>query len=360
MATFTFADSYKSAGLAPGPEIIRLRQDAFDKLRKGLDAERAVSLARLYFGLPTKKEPTWFRDAFSEQDPSFSMLENEREVAVLASCLLSAGLIDGVIAAGLAILTIEFGGNRRPLLERCNLISKAKEALQLISIKSRTHGNIGIDKLKDPIKKGDELASELAQQSDFNRVGELLNKSSNYYFTDIKNLTKEVRNILQPILLRLADIEEEVSMLWWHVGGWSRLLERPFSELDPALAATMAGIDLASLITKPPGPVAAQAILHRLISTGRKGKLSKVSIQDMVNAFPTDVYARINLGSRLKDIADICPALTALRLASEIGGENAWQATFYRDVGIDHNTSLLPLDLAMQIYRETHLVSMLD
>ena len=51
MAGFNFADRYKIAGLAPGPEIIGLRQEPFERLRKELTPSRAVELTRLYFGL---------------------------------------------------------------------------------------------------------------------------------------------------------------------------------------------------------------------------------------------------------------------------------------------------------------------
>jgi len=362
VAAYSFADRYKAASLAPNGEIIRHRQDSIENIRKDIDTERVVELTRLYFGLNPKKSPDWFIEAFSETDPTFSMLDNEREVAVLSECLLAAKLADGVNAAGLALLSASANGNRQPLLERSKLVSEANDALQALSVAGRQFGGSNFKSITLPAKStvGDSVDKFLQGGPDWNKTAELFKQISNENLDAIKKLTNQVHGVLLPMSQRLSGLEEEVSMLWWYIGGWSRLLNRPFNELNPALAAGMAGIDLARLTTKAPGPVAAPAILHRLLISNRKGKVPEISIQHMVDNFPPEHYDQLNLGAALKDVPDLCPALTGFRLSAEIGDPSAWKAAFRKIVGFGADTAFHPLELAMQVYREELLVSLLD
>src|SRR5437899_71713 len=151
MASFSFADSYKAAGLTPGPEIIRLRQEPFDKLRNIIDASTAVGLTRLYFGLPVPDGTDWFRSPFEAADPSFSMLDNQREAAVLSACLLGAALEDGKVAAGLAPLAAAAAGNRSPLV-RPEFLEEARKSLHDKAVETRLGAPAGAPRITLPPK----------------------------------------------------------------------------------------------------------------------------------------------------------------------------------------------------------------
>ena len=114
MTGFNLADNYRAAGLTAGPDVLRTRQEPFDKLRKAIDPGTAIDLTRLYFGLPVPRGTDWFRDAFGEADASFSLVDNAREASVLAAGLLESASADGKIYAALAILTTAAGGLREP------------------------------------------------------------------------------------------------------------------------------------------------------------------------------------------------------------------------------------------------------
>ena len=361
MAALSFADRYRAANLTPNGETIRQRQESFEKLRVNMDIERIVEITRLYFGLKTKELPPWFIEEFVATDLTFSSIDNERELAVLAECLLASALEDGIAAAGLSILSASANGTRRPLVEKSNFVSEARDALRLLSVTGRQVNTVDLKKINPPTKSNiDENIAELTQTPDWNNVAALFKKISDSEISATTQLFYQVDNVLQPMSQRLAQLEEEASMFWWLVGGWSRILDCPFSEIDPALAPGIAGIDLATLTTKPPGPVAVPAILHRLISQIRKSKPSKVSIQDMVDAFPSQNYDQLNLSAVLKDVPDLCPALTGFRLVVEIGESSAWKTAFQKVVGFGADASYFPVELAMQVYRESLLVSLLD
>jgi hypothetical protein len=182
VAGFNFADRYQAAGLAPGPDIIRLRQEPFDTLREAMSSDRAISVVRLFFGLsePIAHTNSWFREAFAETDPSFTMLDNAREVAVLSSCLLSAAFQErdkGHVEAGLAVLTT--AANHRQPVVRPTLIDEARDHLNALSVEVRTPSAVAVSTIRRATaSRVAEEADTLAQAPDWPQAVALFKKVS--------------------------------------------------------------------------------------------------------------------------------------------------------------------------------------
>lgn len=357
MAEFNFGDNYRAAGLAVSAETIRMRQEAFDKLRKAMDIQTALDLSRLYFGLPVPRGTDWFRDAFATSDPSFSMLDNEREAAVLAAGLIEAAVGDGNTYAGLAAVAAAVGGLRSPKV-RPALIAELQAALTSSATTARHRGAIDAAAIKNPAtaKAGAEAAA-LAQAGDWARTAALFKQVSDESFSSTKTLASQVVGVVKPLIQQAADLREEVDMLWWHLGGWSRAFDRPFAEMDPGLAAVLAGMDLADLSRTIHGPAAAAAILYRTVSLGRKDLATLIKFQQCVDALPDEDLARLNLEDALKGVQDICPVLAAFLKAREVGRSPAWHTGFAKGTGLKADAAISPSALAMQVYRERQLLS---
>lgn len=359
MAGFNFADSYRAAGLNPGPDILRLRQEPFDRLREDISASLAVDLTRLYFGLSVPRGTEWFRAIFGEADPSFSLIDNQREAAVLAAGLLSAAIEDGKTYAALALLTTSAAGLRRPAV-RPELLDEARHAISVEAIATRKRNPSNPDQIKAPTKsKLPTDAATLAQSGDWGKTAALFKQVSDEAYEATKVLANQTASVIRPLAADVADLAEEVEMLWWHIGGWSRFLEKPFAELKPALAAVMAGLDLADLSRTLAGPAAAPAILQRTITIGRKGKVLKLTIKDAVDALSSEALESLPLDEALGSVPDICPVLTAFAKASEIGAGIGWHGAYTKTTGLEPSASFQPLDLALQVYRERQLLAAL-
>ncbi len=358
MAGFNFADRYKTAGLNPGPEIIGLRQAPFDTIRQSIDVFKAIVLTRLYFGLPVPDEADWFRSAFAETDASFTMVENQREAAVLSACLLSAALEDGKVFAGLTILSAYASANRTPLVLP-GLVEEAKRTLHRIAVTDRVPANL-VSSISSPAaSKATAAVPSFLQGPDWTKVGEILKDLGQESVQHTTTLVKEMRRVLSPLLSEIKYLREEQEMLWWYVGGWSRVLARPFTELKPALAAAMAGLDLGRLTKHRVGPAAAPAILHRIAFAGRKDDVGKVAIKDAVESFPKGSFDRLELDQRLNDLADICPVSAAYLKWFELEGRPGWQSVFKSAAHLRPTCTFDLLGLAMQVYRETVLIASL-
>lgn len=359
MSGFNFADSYKAAGLTPGPEIISLRQKPFDKLLKIMDKKMIVNLSRLYFGLTISDGTEWFRKAFSETDSSFSMLDNEREAAVLSACLLNAAITNNNVIAALAVLTISADGNRAPLVLP-ELIEEARVALINIAVDNRNQ-TTPLKQIKLQVKNGiEEAVDALLAAPAWPPVGELFKQVNDSNLKINKNLANQINEVLTPLANQLADAQEEVEMLWWHIGGWSRILEKPLSGLEAGLAAAMVGLDLADLSRTLAGPAAAPAILHKTIFASHDVNSEKVSIKDAVDAFPAGLFEKLKLGEELKNLSDICPVLTGFLKAHENGESPAWESAFEKTTSFDPTVTFDLLGLAMQVYRERSLLAASD
>jgi hypothetical protein len=357
MAGINLADSYRAAGLSPGPELLRLRQEPFEKLRAAVVAQTAVDLTRLYFGLSLPSGTDWFRDTFAENDPSFSMYDNQREAAVLAAGLLGAAITDGKIYAALAPLTCGGAGWREPVVHP-ELLDEARRAITAKAVKDRGRVPWNAQIIKLPVNSKVPTASAaLGAQPDWPKTVALFNLVSDEAYSAVKNLVTETRSMTEMLADQIADLREEVDMLWWYVGGWSRVLNRPFCDLAQALTAAMAGLDMADLSHTLVGPAAAPAILERVIFSGRKTKAAKVTIKDAVDAFPQDAFNRLGLEESLHTLPDICPVLSAFAKAQAIGNGTAWHASFAKESKLEAAAALEPLALAVQVYRERLLLS---
>jgi hypothetical protein len=358
VAGFNFADRYKIAGLAPGPEIIGLRQEPFERLRKEMKPSRAVDLTRLYYGLESANAPEWFRAGFAQNDPSFSMIDNEREAGVLACCLLGGAFEDGLAAAALAPLTAAAVGNRKPIV--CpEFLDEMERGINAVSISNRERHDLKISVTRPGKQTVPAAADALAQTPDLPKAIALIKQVSDESFAASKMLSGQTFADLTAVRRRVIDLQEEVQILWWFIGGWSRALNRPFAELPLGVAAVMAGIDVASLISSAPGPVAVPALLRRLLNAGRKKKARGVAIKDAVSEFPAAAYPQLSLSEVLGQVADICPVLAAFWKAAEVGDQIAWQVPYRNIAHLSPDAAFAPIDLAVQTYRETMLVSLL-
>jgi hypothetical protein len=360
MPSFNFADQYKAAGLNPGPEIIKLRQEPFDKIQKGLNTTMVLDLTRLYFGFAVPNGTEWFSEAFRETDASFSMIDNEREASVLAACLLAAALDAGNVCAGLAPIVAAAAGSRVPLV-RPEFIEDARQALAIHSINSRQQTAADLSKIKQPVKsKVAAAVAEYLPAPNWNNSGDAIKLAANESFEATKTLANQVSSVISPLVKQVRDLREEVSMLWWYIGGWSRILEKPFSELDVGLAALMAGLDLAHLTLGESGPVAAQAILHRLlISSSTSNESKKIALKSAVDELPSDTFQQLQIPKTINSVSDLCPVLAALAKADEIGN-GQWYIAFKKTTHLDAGTKFPLIELAMQVYRESLLLAQID
>lgn len=359
MPSYNFADRYKAAGLTPSHEIIAARQLAIKELIEDANFALILDFTRLYFGLPVPNGAAWFRDAFGRTDNSFSLIDNEREVAVLSACALAEIIAAGKHLAALAPLVAAAGIARTPL-SSSEFLEDARCELGGYEVKYRQFHLVDANNIKQTVK-GKTVSDTIAlisKNESFSDVAEAIKGVSGEAREINKALANQVLSVVQPLISQVQGLREEVDMLWWFVGGWSRLLSKPFAEMDIRTAAVMAGLDLAYLVKGDTGPVAAPALLHRLIVGAGATMSEKFTLQTVIDAMTDDVFSCIVIPEAISRVGDICPVLFALAKVKEIGDGTAWHTAFKKGTGLAPTIEFSPLEITMQVYRESLLVKL--
>lgn len=348
-----FADWYRPATFGQNRETFDLRWQGVEATINGLNLQIAMELVRLAFGRPSvsTKDVDTFRQHFKAVDPTFLTTENDLEVQALAGSVLALLCIDkkyGRSEVPLSILTASACKTRAPKLE-FDLMGMAIERLRLDGIHARNRP--AMSELKEFSFKKDftETIAALAASPDFPTAAEALKQIG----VNIEHLLSDVQNninnesALQRKILTIQD--EELQMLWWMVGGWSQMWDTAFGNLDsqarPILLAKEAA-DMTEIFSESPG---LKAIFCRV----GIDESTKLTIPDAVNA--CGVEHLTTLAPKSTPCSTIFPMHSAIFRALETGADRTWIAAWSKTSGIDEETPVVPLELALQFHRELKL-----
>jgi hypothetical protein len=351
MSKLNFADRYAQAGLSPGGAIIAARQAPAERILKSLKLPRVFDLVQLYFGQPDL-DLTWLRDEFIQEDAAFSLVNNQRECIVLAATMLETRIAAGDSQTILALLTTSVSG-KRTVAEFGWLLDEAKAGLLRQAVAARQPAKIEPN-LKIPATHP-KLAEEIAAIPANEWPGLLgnLGKIRTEATEASKAIATQASAAFGAMDKQLKYMREETQILWWLFGEHSRTLHRHFSAFQPGMAAVVAGVDLGDLTNASIfGPIAAPAMLERVLRLARPGKGQNKSLAAVLDeASPADLQALHLFGKDQPPC--IFPIMTAIERAKE--NSRSWHIGFEKSTGVKAMTEFEPIELATQIYYE-HLL----
>lgn len=339
-----FADKYAEAALGPSGDLIELRQATLAKVPKDLRPEQVLSLCRFYYGLEGA-EVSWFVDLLRDDDPSFSLLANRREMVLLTAVVLSERIAAGFAFDLLAVLVTSAMDSRQPEVAAW-LVAEAKQQILEQAVANRrapvrsTISRPATSKLGDEIKtSGDEWE---AQRSNAVKVrAEAFNWAA--------NVASQAGAATAQLYGQLQLLQEETNILWWLFGETSDLLNEHYSTLSTGAADLVAGFDLAALTTSSLGPVSVDAMMSRMVRLSKKTR-SKSTLSTIVEGLSEDQIGLIGL-ERIGGHDDIFIMHTALQLVGEIGA-GAWQSAFVKRTAFNPEQTLDLQSVRLHAYRE--------
>lgn len=357
MAQFTFADRYSEAGLSPTAEKVLLRQKPVENIVENIEKQQIMDLANFYYGC-TGLNLNWFRDAFAEEDASFSLINNEREARVLSALVLDALIQEKNSKAILAVSIGSFRGQRPPL-QSAWLTFEAEAAFLSNSVNFRKYTSVP-DKVTPTVnQKLPEELKAVAETPDLITLAALLTKVREEARASTQTTSKQVAVALAACNRQLSLMHEESQMLWWLTGGSSKTLSRNFNSFTPAQAAFIGAFDLGLLTTYSPlGPVAIPAMLEKIMSMAQKTRNttpSEVKLHTLIDSFKPEDIEKFDIPNTLPPfLSPLSAAITLVKTA----GVNMWHSRFTQITGLDASLSLPPVVMAEQLYRE-HLLGQL-
>lgn len=282
-----------------------------------------------------------FHDAFSDADPSYE--QGERQSQILAAAVLMQ-LFSTISKAALAVITTSCNGARKAVLP-INLVTVAENSLSKHAANRRQRPNHDELMIEAP-----ELEYELDfdevqvnQPETFKGVIDQLSLAIDEAISDV--ITKSNASI-RALVDASKQADEELDMLSWVFGEEVLLPNQSFSDTPADQMPLLFARDLASLTTFLPGPNSAPA----LFASAGISATGALRIADVVNAV-TDEWISEALKNK-KPSPATTPIHFALVKRQETGCGDSWHAGWAAITGIDIDTAMSPIVLAMLFYHE--------
>lgn len=352
MDQFNFADLYKECSLNSSAEVINLRRSAIQGKNFGDDYQKIFDLTRIYFGSSKKGECEWFVEIFRETDSSFSAIENEREMAVLAMCILAEEIRGGSFLSCIATLVYAFKENRTPVVIP-RFIEFANNSLLDIAKRSAFNPL----KLKQvPLPNKIAFDAAIKSYSESHDVSELIKVLE----TNILEMSKialganEIQKAYTSLVNEIENLREEKEILWWYISGFSDDAQKPFNELERNIAGLLASKDIIELTDYMAGPAAAEAILSRIINSAKKTK-KDLGLYEVIDSVSESYSDSLSCDYNMTGMYDFFPVCTSLAKMWE-NGKGSWSNSFKKLTGFESEPLISPHDIALQYYRELLLL----
>ena len=351
--SINLADLYQAANIPTSADDFALRHTAFEGVATSLTEKQVIDCGRMYFDWWEKiAEFDWFLAAF-RNDPRFSLTGNRRESSVLAGALLFNAVKKGNAFAGLVVLSTSVQGKRKPGVPGLPFEAFETELRNLALEGSESHGyNTAFKTLGRTSVTREKLVEDSTLPTLATGVITALTETSNATQASLTALQATVTSMADD----LAAAREQLSMLWWLTGGWSRRLKRPFEAVGIPLAFIAAGFDLADLSGTVSGPYAAEAILSRVLLPFKKMK-KPIAFSEMGDSAPDADFPLLEIADEAKVYPEICPLSAALTKSAEIGRGASWHVAFDKTAHLSVTTALLPQEIAAQAMYERLLMS---
>jgi hypothetical protein len=356
-----FADWYRPC--TTGTET-KLTEELLQKRWVGVakladkSAEHALQFVRIT--LQKRSAPadlvSTFRAVFKDADATFQMSGNELELSVLAGSIACQVMGEesheaDLIALGMVCATAAVP-NPPPWAAPFVACAQSYLNERLRTVRKAT-----------AIRRPQVTSKKLKPQIDtyITRVGENApGPTAEAAKAMIESLVQALVSTADVASEALAELErqsklrrEETDILWWMTTGVSRDLGIPFKDMKTLAASVVAGKELASLVS-PPGVLPAHSLLQGMIPplTGKGAAGKTIGLTAAVNATDRAWRESVVGGLDIDRVADLSPALTAIKQSLTTDKPDGWTAAYRKATGFKTDPPFAPADLALQVHRE--------
>jgi len=354
MAEFDFVEEYRQLQPASDRDTINARKTAFDTAKADAmkASGRVVDLAHFAFRLPSRPDhdaDTWFLGVMRKDDTTFSLQRDAEEAARIATLVLKDRLASGFYGTTVAVYAAAFAG-KRPTVDDNGLSIAARKALHDIVRKRGTNTSPSKITMAKVAGVGAILKSYATENSETTE-SEVFEAITADYTSQIKQVMASANAAIENLWAEKKRLDEEVDLLWWHLGQESFLLDRPLASIPEAARPIVIGADLAAMVNSLPGPYGVYAVAKKALGplADRQIKLSE-AIKTVDSSFQNLIEDRVEDYA----IAPIHGALTEVLLDST----SVVGAQFKRKTGLSFDGKLTGYELALQTYHEALLLKL--
>lgn len=308
-----------------------------DAFVEGAESDEIENLVRLAFNTRQKASASFlqtFRATFHDANPEFEILDNDREVEVLAGCCLTVLLDnnDAELSAlvALAITAVSAGSNRKHNLPM-DIAGLAENALRKISESNSKRPDLNECRIELPELSLDEADVPTA----FTEITSALQSISKSH-----NLVIDATNTV------INQQDEELQMLWWLTGGRSIDEDCEFTKIDKKFQPLLFAKELADQTEVLPGPGSIKGLLSRagLKATG------SLTVKDVISNAKAEWLSELVEDIEPSPVTQ--PIHYAIKRQLETGPGDAWLAGWAAATELDAGLSFSPLIFGSLFYRE--------
>jgi hypothetical protein len=340
-----FADWYQPVTFGHDRDTLELRWKGVEAAVEDLDVSQELELVRFVYGRPPESPDFMdvFRKYFKDNDPTFKSSGNDRELQVLAGCVLAILCIEDYnTKVSVAILTAS----------TCQ-IRDLKVDIGLVRMATDRVKRAGIDARKRPsIVKSQILSCNETLEEEIQRLNDQPNCPTSIAVLQQIGPIQKIANEEIMLLQKVLNIQdEELQMLWWVIGGWSDMWEKTFTNIESNARPLLLAKEAASMTDQ----IFESPSLKALFSRVHIGIDTKLTIPETVNSCGTE-YLKM-LAPRNTLCTTIFPLHSAIVRALETNGGSGWITNWSRISDIGKKTQFSSIDLAVQFYRELKLMN---
>ena len=258
----------------PGNEKVRLRVKSASDLIKWLATDEAQSeLLPLIQGVVAGFDSA----VFNQDSPVVkAVLKSVKDEDIAFPVDLKENALELRAVAGIAVGELLQRLPVEPSNKQALLAGLAISAAELMPASTDKHIRWMQDALRASAKKGLGLLATRRRQ----RATPLLDEFSDFELSEkaetddsaVAKMLPGLKSALQEAKAQAVIDREEIETLWWMFGAFSEVEQKPFSKLQPAVAAFAAGSELARRSLIPPSGAAA-AMIERVVESGRSRPL---------------------------------------------------------------------------------------
>jgi hypothetical protein len=286
------------------------------------------------------------RESVRRAFPLFQMTGNDREFEVVCAAAIARVIRTNESLAAIATLSVCTASlaETRKLNFAVDLVALSEAALVRLATKMRVRRSITLPD-QPQLVDYDGALKKFQAQPDVNGVvaGWTVISQS---IPAAKRSQLEERVALAAALDRLEVVDEELQMLWWLFGERTGTLDSAFADIPQNARPLTFAYELAQLTIRAPGPASVKGLLQRAGIKGQKN----LEIVAAVNACSTSWLPLVIRSGAIS--ATSTPILFAISKKVETDDNAAWVSGWAAVAGIPANTSLPPLIMATQFYRE--------
>lgn len=350
-ADFDFIQSYRELDGSASREVVEARHKSFQKLSVAIDKMSQIyDLCRIAYQIEPLSKCAWFENPIREFDPHFVAINDKVDAGRIAALILRQHMAASPTSfAALAILATSYCGRRQSVDD--DVLTKQANDAFVAAVRNHRVSN-GIE-LKAAPKKA--IPAEVEAVNGHNPLPGTIAKAA----FDAAMASGEAavstlfENVKRPIMSARSDITrlaEEVDMLWWCIGDWHELLDKPRTATDAGLKMVVSGIELGTLVRQLPGPYGAHGILRRISGTEAD---SKSSLKTAIKSLSQEDARKLS-----KDVPQtpqpLFPIHTAIQFFAHHGV--SWEEEFAKTVPDIAAAKMSPYELGIQAFRERALL----